>query len=369
MTDAARQPPRQPRPTPRIALLTCRHHDHIDHASEGRLMQELVRQGAIVTLIAWRDVPLELDEDHVPIGDAASEIGELASLTVLRTTWDYWDDLEAFRAFVGGMKGVPCVANTAETILANLDKTYLQELASAGVPIVPTIFVTKGSESAAIDQAKANNWAPLIIKPTVAAAAVGLKKLDHPDAAALDYLTQLTKAGGALVQPFLPRVVTEGETSLVYFNGQFSHAVTKVPAPGDFRSQVDFGGAYTLVEPTEQQQHVAERALAAWEDRYGDKPLYARVDLVPGPDGQPLLGELELIEPELFLDMADGAAEKFASAIVARVEERQYTPEPWWHGWLMGIGCFLVAATILVGFATGAGVIIAWIIDMLSGGP
>ncbi len=369
MPDAARQPPRQPRPTPRIALLTCRHHDHIDHAAEGRLMQELVRQGAIVTLAAWDDVLTPVKhEDGEPIGLVVG-----ADLYVLRTTWDYWDRLDRFREFLTVFSenedGSGGLHNSGKTALANLDKTYLRKLESAGVPIVPSIIVERGNESAAIDQAKANNWAPLIIKPTVAAAAVGLKKLDHPDAAALDYLTQLTKTGGALVQPFLPRVVTEGETSLVYFNGQFSHAVTKVPAPGDFRSQVDFGGAYTLVEPTAAQQHVAERALAAWEDRYGDKPLYARVDLVPGHDGQPLLGELELIEPELFLDMADGAAETFASAILARVEERQYTPEPWWHGWLMGIGCFLVAATVLVGFATGAGVIIAWIIDMLSGGP
>lgn len=359
MPDAARQP----RPTPRIALLTCRHHDHIDHAAEGRLMQELVRQGAVVTLAAWDDVltPLKTErgEPVIPNIDA--------HLYVLRTTWDYWDRLDDFVAFVDKQEAE--LLNPRTTILNNLNKSYLTRLASAGVPIVPTFIVERGNEAAAIDQAKANNWSPLIIKPTVAAAAVGLKKLDHPDAAALDYLTQLTKAGGALLQPFLPRVVSEGETSLVYFNNTLSHAVTKVPAAGDFRSQVDFGGAYTLVEPTAAQQHVAERALAAWEDRYGDKPLYARVDLVPGNDGEPLLGELELIEPELFLDMADGAAEKFASAIVARVEERQYTPEPWWHGWLMGIGCFVVAATILVGFATGAGVIIAWIIDMLSGGP
>jgi glutathione synthase/RimK-type ligase-like ATP-grasp enzyme len=357
------------KPAPTIALLTCRHHDHIDHASEGKLMQELVRQGAAVTLAAWDDVltPVK-DEDSPLLGEMVS-----ADVYVLRTTWDYWDRLDRFREFLTVFSksedGGGGLHNSGKTTLANLDKTYLRELESADVPIVPTIFVTKGNEAAAIDQAKANNWPPLIIKPTVGAAAVGLRKFDRPDNTAADYLTELTKTGGALIQPYLPRITTEGETSLVYFDGIFSHAVTKVPAPGDFRSQVDFGGAYTLVEPTEQQLHVAELALLAWESKYGDKPLYARVDLVPGHDGQPLLGELELIEPELFLDMADHAAELFATAILARVKRS----EPLAQGRLArlgeGVGCVVLFAALIIVFSTGVAVIVAWIIGLLTGGP
>jgi glutathione synthase/RimK-type ligase-like ATP-grasp enzyme len=346
------------RPTPTIALLTCRHHDHIDHASEGRLMQELVRQGAIVTLAAWDDVltPLKAQDGEpvIPI--------VYANRYVLRTTWDYWDRLDAFTHFVEKMEDG--LLNTRKTVLNNLNKAYLTKLEAAGVPIVPTVFVQRGEGAAAIDQAKRNNWSSLIIKPAIAAAAVGLRKFDHADDAA-DYLTELTRTGGALVQPYLPRITTEGETSLVYFDGRFSHAVTKLPAPGDFRSQVDFGGAYTLVEPTEAQLHVAELALTAWEARYGDKPLYARVDLVPGHDGQPLLGELELIEPELFLDMAEHAAEMFASAILARVTQPAYTPTPWWKNLLVGTGCFLVFVAMTVIFAAGVGAIFG----LIFGGP
>lgn len=317
------------RPAPRIALLTCRHHDHIDSASEGRLMQELVRQGAVVSLVAWDDVfgPLKPDAD-----DEAAVMYNGGDVIVLRTTWDYWDRMDDFRRFVNQFDDDPRLCNAHQTVFANLNKAYLRQLEAAGVPIVPTIVVEAdgggGGAAAAIDQAASNNWSPLIIKPTVAAAAVGLKKFDRPDAVALDYLRALTQAGGALVQPFLPRVVSEGETSLVYFNNVLSHAVTKVPATGDFRSQVDFGGVYTLVQPTQAQQGVAKRALAAWEQCYRDKPLYARVDLVPGDDGQPLLGELELIEPELFLDMTPDAAATFAGAILARVGHREYTPDP-----------------------------------------
>lgn len=353
------------RPTPTIALLTCRHHDHIDHASEGRLMQELVRQGAIVTLAAWDDVLIPVrDEDSPLLGELVS-----ADVYVLRTTWDYWDRLDRFREFLTVFSksedGGGGLHNTARTALANLDKTYLHELQSAGVPIVPTIFVAKDNVAHAIDQAKSNGWAPLIIKPTVGAAAVGLKKFDRPDAAALEYLRELTKSGGAMVQPYLPRITTQGETSLIYFDGVFSHAVTKIPAPGDFRSQVDFGGAYTLVEPTPEQTHAAELALTAWEDRYGDKPLYARVDLVPGHDGKPLLGELELIEPELFLDMADHAAAMFATAILERVERYEPAPDTWWRIliFVLGIPLFLIAFSVV--FLIGVRTIIGW----LFGGP
>ncbi len=360
MSDTINDRPRHPGT---IALLTCQHHDHIDSASEGRLMQELVRQGAVVSLVAWDDVLVPIKEGN----DKAVVQSVGASLYVLRTTWDYWDRLDDFVVFIDKMSDG--LLNSRKTVLNNLNKAYLTKLESAGVPIVPTIIVEKDSggetAAAAIDQAKANDWSPLIIKPTVAAAAAGLEKFEQPDAAALDYLRDLTKAGGALVQPFLPRVVSEGETSLVYFNNALSHAVTKVPAAGDFRSQVDFGGAYTLVEPTAAQQDVAKRALTAWEERYGEKPLYARVDLVPGDDGQPLLGELELIEPELFLDMAPDAAATFASAILARVERNEFTPDPWWKNALYGTGCFLIFIVAAAIFVVGVATLIGW----LFGGP
>lgn len=330
-------------------------------------MQELVRQGGVVTLIAWTDlidlVARESGEEVQYIDATQSRFDVL----VLRTTWDYWDRLEEFRAFLEGcvVEDEAQLFNKAKSVLANLDKSYLLELQSVGVPIVPTIIVEEGREEAAINDAVARGWSALVIKPTVAAAAVGLKKFDAPDGEALAYLRELTKAGGALVQPFLPRVVSEGETSLVYFDNVFSHAVTKVPAAGDFRSQVDFGGAYTLVEPTAAQQAAAQRVLAAWERRYGEQPLYARVDLVPGDDGTPLLGELELIEPELFLDMAEDAAATFASAILARVVEHEQPPAPWWKTALAGIGCLVasVAAAIIV--VTGVITLLGW----LFGGP
>jgi glutathione synthase/RimK-type ligase-like ATP-grasp enzyme len=116
-----------------------------------------------------------------------------------------------------------------------------------------------------------------------------------------------------LVQPFLPGVTGEGETSLVFVGGAFSHAARKRPAEGDFRVHDDFDGTIEGVAPSAAQLDVARRALAA----VGETLLYARVDLVPGPDG-PVVMELELVEPDLYLATAPGAADRLAAAVAAR---------------------------------------------------
>jgi glutathione synthase/RimK-type ligase-like ATP-grasp enzyme len=137
----------------------------------------------------------------------------------------------------------------------------------------------------------------------------------RPDAHAAGqrHLDRLLPAEDMLVQPFLPGVTDEGETSLVFVGGAFSHAARKRPAPGDFRVHDDFDGTLEDVTPTSAQLDVARRALAA----VAEPLLYARVDLVPGPAG-PVVMELELVEPDLYLATAPGAADRLAEAVAAR---------------------------------------------------
>jgi glutathione synthase/RimK-type ligase-like ATP-grasp enzyme len=121
--------------------------------------------------------------------------------------------------------------------------------------------------------------------------------------------------GPALIQPFLPSVGKEGEISLLYFGGKFSHAVTKVAARGDFRVQPQFGGKISRVKPWEGAEGVAQEILAAVP------PLaYARIDLLRGLDGQLKLMELEAIEPDLFLQYAPKAGGRFGAAVKAALE-------------------------------------------------
>ena len=132
-----------------------------------------------------------------------------------------------------------------------------------------------------------------------------------PEAA--DHLSRLVEAGDTIVQPYAPSVEL-GETSLFFFGGAFSHAVRKVPKPGDYRVQAMHGGSEEVHEPTPDELEVAARAMGLAPDEL----VYARVDLIDVA-GQPTLMELELIEPDLFLRVAPGSVERFAAAVAAQL--------------------------------------------------
>ncbi|CAN5238770.1 MAG: ATP-grasp domain-containing protein [Nocardioides sp.] len=227
---------------------------------------------------------------------------------VIRSPWDYPDRPGDFMSWLDSLT-VP-VFNPRELIRWNLDKVYLVELAGAGVPIVATSVCTD------LDQVRAAlPTGPVVIKPTVSAGSrdTGLFAAGDPAALALAE-TIVAKGKVPMVQPAIASVAAVGEAALLYFGGVFSHAVRKGPllAPGGGL----IGGVYAEVidphTPTATEMAVAEAALAAVTERFGT-PLYARFDIV---DGSMLL-EAELFEPSVFLEYADGAAERFVGACSA----------------------------------------------------
>ena len=198
------------------------------------------------------------------------------------------------------------VSNPARVLAWNSDKRYLSELAARGVAIPPTVF-TDDLSQALVDRVFADTGAEeLIVKPAVSGGAWKTQRLRRGDA--IDAAPGTTM----LVQPYVPTIATEGETSLLYFGGRFSHAVNKRPVAGEFRIQEEFGGLYASVpSPPAGAVALAEQVLAAV-----DEPLlYARIDMVPDADGRWLLMEAELIEPDFYLgvDPAEGAG--FARAL------------------------------------------------------
>jgi len=202
--------------------------------------------------------------------------------------------------------GVP-LHNPASVLSWNADKLYLQRLEAAGAPIVPTIFVDRVTEEALNDAAAKFGTDRLVAKPQVSAGAFqtirwspGQPFADGPE-------------GAAMIQPYLPAIETAGEVSLLYFNGRFSHAISKVPQPGDFRVQPEYDGIISAYEPSAEEFAAAEASLGAVEEDL----LYARVDLVCGLDGKPALIELELVEPDLYLGYDEGAPARFAQAVAA----------------------------------------------------
>lgn len=216
---------------------------------------------------------------------------------------DWLARLDAFEA--AGQRMI----NPVEVLRWNTDKAYLAELGAKGAPVVPTISVeTLTAEY--VERARETFGCEIVVaKPRISAGSHQTLKLAPGDR------LEGGPDGPALIQPFLPEVTGEGEISLLHFGGVFSHAVTKIAQPDDFRVQPQFGSSIMQVQPWEGSLEVARAILDAVP------PLaYARVDLLRGLDGSLQLMELEAIEPDLFLQYAPEGAERFGAAVRAALE-------------------------------------------------
>jgi glutathione synthase/RimK-type ligase-like ATP-grasp enzyme len=183
-----------------------------------------------------------------------------------------------------------------------------RRLSEAGAPIVPTRFAERLSPEHMAEAAQAFGTDRLIAKPRISAGA--WRTIRWSPGESLDQ----GPTGAAMIQPYLPAIEHEGEVSLIYFQGTFSHAIRKVPQPGDFRVQPEYQGIITAHQPQADERAAAEAALAAVQEPL----LYARVDLVRDLAGQPVLMELELVEPDLYLRY-DPASPALARRAVARL--------------------------------------------------
>ncbi len=228
---------------------------------------------------------------------------------VVRSAWDYQRDLPGFLAWA---RSVPGLRNPAHVLAWNTDKRYLAEVAAAGLPTVPTTSLAPG------DALPPELPEELVLKPTVSAGSRDTGRFrPATDRAALQRLLDEVHASGrtAMLQPFLASVDTRGETAQLFAGGTFSHAITKGPILEAGRIaalDLDADPDITPVEPEPAERALADRAMAWLQERLG--PLdYARIDLLAGPDGAPVILELELAEPCLYLPHADGAAERFAA--------------------------------------------------------
>jgi glutathione synthase/RimK-type ligase-like ATP-grasp enzyme len=290
---------------PTIALATCRELPDLD--PDDRLLADALRAlGAEVSAPVWDD-PL---------------VGwEAFDLVLVRSPWDYHLKRDAFVAWARAVAAVTTLRNPAEVIAWNTDKTYLRTLAEQGVPTVPTRWVAQGADAPPLAELLAERgWddGEAIVKPTIGLGSSGLMRVPagDPDLAGHDHLVRLAAAGDVMVQPFVRSLQEEGELSLLYCAGELSHVVRKRPPAGEFRVQPDFGAVTTAEQATARQLEVGRQALASVAGGGAAAPLYARVDLVADDDGAPLLMELELVEPTLYLEAAPGSAERFAHRVL-----------------------------------------------------
>jgi glutathione synthase/RimK-type ligase-like ATP-grasp enzyme len=226
--------------------------------------------------------------------------------------WGYQRDCSAWFALLEQLEGLP-VANPPHMLCWNSDKAYLLELEAEGVAIVPTLM--RGSlNGAALETARdIFGCFRLVVKPPISGGADGTHLIGPSDPLPTDAVGQRM-----LIQPFLPAIASEGELSLFYFGGHYSHAISKHPADGDFRVQEQFGGQERTAHAPDDARALADAALAATQKLRNCKPLvYARIDMLRDEDGTVRLMELELIEPSLFLRFAEDGGALFAQAVKA----------------------------------------------------
>lgn len=201
------------------------------------------------------------------------------------------------------------VANRPDVMRWNATKTYLVELEDKGAPVVPTEAHDRLTDEIVHAAFDAFGVDEVVVKPQVSAGSQDTIRVKRHGS------LEGGPKGPALIQPFLPAVGEEGELSLFYFDGVFSHAVAKVAVPGDFRVQPQFGGVVSQIAPEREALRAAELVLEAAP---GDL-TYARVDLIRGLDHTPQLMELEVIEPDLFLQHAHDGGAGFAAAVVRAI--------------------------------------------------
>lgn len=267
----------------------------------------------------------ELDPDAVPLAEALTRAGVAYDLlawedpaidwttpapTLIRSTWNYALEVARYLAWIDQVATAGPLFNPRAVIRDNLHKRYLLALEQRGVAIVPTTLVERDSTCDLASLPLAGKR--FVIKPEVGAGSLGARVFDEIGADAAAHLTALTTKGAALVQPYLESVEDYGERSMIYLDGELSHAIRKSPR---FAGQAEMvSGPYPIAD---DERAIALAALAP----YGAL-LYARVDVARDAAGQPCVMELELVEPSLFLAKKPGAADRLVAGLLRRLSAR-----------------------------------------------
>lgn len=289
----------------KIALVSCaeaREHD----SDLPFLIRALGDRGIIADIVDW-------DNATVDWSGYASAI--------VRSPWDYHRRYDEFVEWLRVVSTKTVLHNSADVIEWNTDKVYLGELEAAGIPIIPTTYV-RGAEDIVTVANDGMLEKDIVIKPTVSAGSNNTERHEESPVKAAAHLGSLIDAGKvAMVQPYQRFIDEQGETGMLYFNGEFSHAFRKgaILATGDNIKN----GLYTEEDISERTPRAVERELGEQVmdyiiEKFGAAPLYARVDVVRGSGGFPVLMELELAEPSLYVHLDADSPARFAAAVVAR---------------------------------------------------
>jgi glutathione synthase/RimK-type ligase-like ATP-grasp enzyme len=260
------------------------------------LMRAITEQGGTTIPVIWTDPEVRWQDAHIAI---------------VRSTWDYFLHPQRFVAWIGQVRFQTKLVNPADLLLWNMHKRYLLELHTKGISIVPTVLVYQADAANAIELAARHFGYELVIKPAISGSSYLTRRFSLLDRSTVldaeEHLAVVLTHSDALIQPLISEVFGNGERSLVFLNGEFSHAIRKDP----FNGGATAGDARTAVIPTTVELEFCQRVLETLPCR----PVYARVDTITH-ESETLLMELELIEPELHFRQGHGSASKLASILM-----------------------------------------------------
>lgn len=280
-----------------LALVTCQAHPHLT-GDDRLLLKPLLAAGVRPSIVSW---------------DAAQVEWERFDGVLVRSPWDYFERIDAFHEWLARLVQAEVqVWNPVPIMRSNTDKNYLRNLEAGGVTIPLTHWIERGAE---VDLAALKALGGLeryVVKPTISGGAAetwvsGTQTAPEEQAA----LERILQRSGAMLQSYLPEIESQGEWSLMFFGGEFSHAIKKLPAGGDFRVQTEHGGSVQSLPAPAALIEEAEDILRGLRKDL----LYARVDGLEIA-GEFTLLELELVEPELFFRCDPGAPQRFVEALL-----------------------------------------------------
>lgn len=290
-----------------ITILTCKEFfsqegtdlDITTILDERTLLQEaLEKRGYKVTCVPWSDPDYDWSQTRA---------------VVFRSIWDYFERYDEFIGWLNIVKDHTQLINPKSLIDWNIDKHYLADLEEKGIDIVPTAFVDTGKYRSIDKVCNEKGWGNVVIKPAIAGSAFHTYKVKKEERDSFETLFKdLVSERDMLIQPFQETIIALGEASLMIFNGKYTHAILKKAKKGDYRVQENFGGSVHDYTPTPEEISFAENVFKMCDPM----PAYGRVDIVWGTDGTILLGELEIIEPELWIRNRPDTAENFVEGIV-----------------------------------------------------
>ncbi len=284
----------------KIAILTCQDIPNLNE-SDQLLIPELMKKNIVAKAVIWNDSSINWQDFDV---------------LIFRNTWDYYEKQTEFDLWLEKIEklGVRTL-NPISIINQNKHKFYLKDFEKQGIKILPTVFIDK-TENLNLSSIIPKNWEKAVIKPAYSGGSYQTQLFDIKDIDIIneEYISIASKKE-LLLQEFMPEIKTLGETSFIFFNKKFSHAVNKQAVNGDFRIQKQFGGIYTSTECDSEIIEKAQKIV----NTFSEDLMYCRVDGII-IDNELHLMEVECIEPDLYFNLAEGSINKFVDAILDKIK-------------------------------------------------